>query len=283
MQKLSFVPKERIYRFSTNHKKMALFHFLSKYVDSKEIKQAFKYFDVRIDTRYKCEGKFASVIPYKDETGKIRDVEVAIIDPHTGLLLGDGDPRAMMQQTKRQNRNSDYFSCPSGNKCWSIANELAKGYSLQRQDTLFGLDKVSEYSHNQIHMVSSADDAIKMKAIFPFATWVAIGKKDLQLNADIARVFRGRRVRLYRDIDDTDQRILKMKYALLKHGAKVEIDSYLCNVNSTRLYAFEFDYLDKSEEPEMLSISTIALNFLGSGCSRDIIASCLQIEQCIPF
>ncbi len=283
MQKLSFVPKERIYRFSTNYKKMALFHFLSKYIDSQEIKQAFKYFDVRIDTRYMCEGKYASVIPYKDETGKIRDVEVAIIDPHTGLLLEEGDPRAMMQQTKRQNRNSDYFSCPSGKKCWSIANELAKGYSLQRQDTLFGLDKVSEYSQNQIHMVSSADDAIKMKAIFPFATWVAIGKKDLLLNADMGSVFRGKRVRIYRDIDDTDQRILKMEYALLKYGAKVEIDSYLCNMNSVRLYAFEFDYLDKSEEPEMLSISTIALNFLGSGCSRDIIASCLQIEQCIPF
>ena len=54
-------------------------------------------------------------------------------------------------------------------------------------------------------------------------------------------------------------------------------------MNSGRLYAFEFDYLDKSEEPEMLSISTIALNFLGSGCARDIIAYCLQIEQCIPF
>lgn len=283
MQKLSFVPKERIYRFSTNYKKMALFHFLSKYVDSQEIKQAFKYFNVRIDTRYMCEGKYASVIPYKDETGKIRDVEVMIIDPKTGSLLQDGDPRAMIQQTKRQNRNSDYFSCPSGNKCWSIANELAKGYSLQRQDTLFGLDKVSEYGHNQIHMVSSADDAIKMKAIFPFATWVAIGKKNLSLNADMGRVFRGKRVRLYRNIDDTDQRILKMEYALLKLGAKVEIDSYLCVVNSTRLYAFEFDYLDKSEEQEMLSISTIALSFLESGSSRDIIASMLQIEQCIPF
>jgi len=283
MQKLSFVTKERIYRFSTNYRKMALFHFLSKYVDSQEIKQAFKYFDVRIDTRYMCEGKYASVIPYKDETGKIRDVEVMIIDPNTGFLLQDGDPRAMIQQTKRQNRNSDYFSCPSGNKCWSIANELAKGYSLQRQDTLFGLDKVSEYGCNQIHMVSSADDAIKMKAIFPFTTWVAIGKKDLRLNADMGRVFRERKVRLYRNIDDTDQRILKMEYALQKHGANVEIDTYLCHWNSTRLYAFEFDFLDQSEEPETMSISTIALNFLKSGSSRDMIASMLQIEQCIPF
>lgn len=278
MRKLSFVTKERLYRFSTIYERMALFQFLTKYANPKDIKEALEYFDVRLDTRYKCDGRYASVLSYKDENKRIRDVEVAIIDPHNGLILQSGDSRALVQRTEKQNSNSDYASYVSGYKCWSIAAQLAKGYSLQRQDTLFGLDKALEGSYyKKNYIVNETIDAVKMKAIFPYSTWVAIGKKNLLLNKDIAKVFQGRPVRLFTNIDDTQEKTLKIACILLEQGAKVEIGKYsnLPNLNTVGI--------DDSLNQPKVTISSLVFNLMDLGYSRDKIASLLRIEEYIPF
>lgn len=286
MKKISFIPKERIDRFSTDNKETALAYFLSRYMQQKQIERVLKYFDTRTDIRYICDGKFASIIPYKDEVGNIRDVKVIIIDPNTGDALGYGDTRSMAQQTKKQNRKSGYYLHSPDCKSWSVADELSKGYDFQRHSTLFGLDKafLSENNFKEIYIVNKVSDVIKMTAILPFTIWIAVeDEKDL-LDPSIATLFEGRKVRFCPEID-TNQRILKMACSLIKNGAKVRIENYSTLPNLHRVISDVFDsnFFNQPKEPSMVTISTLVLDLLKLGVSHDYIATLLDIEQCTPY
>lgn len=194
-----------------------------------------------------------------------------IIDPHSGLVLQDGDFRAMFQTTKRQHKNSEYFSQPNGCKCWSIAVKLAKGYDLQRQTTLFGLNKAFEPKNRKktIHIVKRAIDAIALTAIFPSTVWVATGGKNSLLNSNVANALRGRKVKLYPQVG-TYENALKIGNALSDSGVKVETSSVIENS--------DFEWKKKGA-----TIGDCVLSLLWNGYTYKAIASYLHLEECLPF
>lgn len=95
------------------------------------------------------------------------------------------------------------------------------------------------------------------------------------MRKNIARVFEGRSVRLFTNIDDAQEKTFKMACILLEQGAKVEIEKYtsLPNLNTVRI----------DNSINKVTISTLLLNLLDLGYSRDTIASLLRIEEYMPY
>ena len=55
-----------------------------------------------------------------------------LYNPETGMIVRDGDGDALIQHASKQNSRAGYESYPWGDKCYSIAKELAKGYRLEK-------------------------------------------------------------------------------------------------------------------------------------------------------
>lgn len=269
---MNFITRERIRRFSNqDFTLMSLASFLYIFFNKTAVDKVLLYFGIRLDTRYVCDGKFASIIPFVDVNGKMRDVWMMLFHPRNGTVLQDGDERAMVQSSMKQNKNAQYY-CQSLNvKQWSLAHELSQGYDFDNDmPTLINMDKLNQHKH--VYVLNSVVDALVMTLLCPEYGWMAIAPdKDFSilLHPNIAQNLRWKRVRLYPQFGSYDE-AKKVEYQLSCMGINVKTDSLVEQVD------FEW-------KREGSTIAKIALNMLSEGFSPQDVISYLGFMDNAPF
>lgn len=270
MQKMTFITRERLYRFLNQcFISMGLGSYLRLFFDRESVDRALNYFEIGIDTRRMCDGKFASVVPFKDELGKIRDAWMMLFDPKNGTVLQDGDERAMVQNTKKQNQNLPYLCQIHGIKQCSLAYELSQGYDFcNDMPTLMGMNKVNK----RIHVLNNVVDVIVMTILCPEYGWVAIAPDQdmtILLHPNITKGLRWKRVILYPQLGSYEE-VKKVEYQLSRMGINVKTDSFV-------------EQADFEWKREGSSIATIALNMLSEGFSPQDVISYMGFMDNEPF
>lgn len=278
MQVMNFITRERVYRFSNDCSESALAKFLYSYFSKRGVDSILASFEVRIDTRCCYKGYYATVLVFKSKDGKIRDVKMTLFNPDTGMIVRNGDGDALIQHTQKQNSHVEYESRPWGDKSYSLANELSKGYDLKKQPTLFGMQKINRAK--RIGVVTSAVDAVVMSIIDPHCTWLAAGHEGkfgvALYHPNVIQDLRGTGVgvTLYPECDG-EAEAEQIKENLLRNGIKADVYPHL-------------DYLKNCEfVGHRKSISTIALKMIDMQFSYSDIMLALRLvnEQDIlpPF
>ena len=272
MQVMNFITRERVYRFSNDCSESALAKFLYSYFSKRGVDSILASFEVRIDTRCCYKGYYATVLVFKSKDGKIRDVKMTLFNPDTGMIVRNGDGDALIQHTQKQNSHVEYESRPWGDKSYSLANELSKGYDLKKQPTLFGMQKINRTK--RIGVVTSAVDAVVMSIIDPHCTWLAAGHEGkfgvALYHPNVIQDLRGTGVgvTLYPE-GDGEAEAEQIKENLLRNGIKA--DDYLKNC--------EFVGHRKS-------IATIALKMIDMQFSYSDIMLALRLvdeQDILPF
>lgn len=267
-QVMNFITKERVYRFSDEYSKSTLAIFMYSYFTKKETDSLLASFEVRIDTRRCYKGYYAAILVFKSKDGKIRDVRMILFNPDTGMIVRDGDGDALIQRTKKQNCHVEYESFPWGDKNYSLASELSKGYDLKKQPTLFGMQRINRAKH--IGVVTSPVDALVMSIIDPHCTWLATGHEGKlgialyhpNVIQDLCETGVG--VTLYPEFDGETE-AEQIKENLLHNGVKADAYPHL-------------DYLKNCEfVGHRKSIATIALKMIDMQFSYSDIMLALRL------
>lgn len=172
---MNFITRERVYRFSKEDYSCTTWAlFLYRYFPKEQVDVILNEFDIRIDTRFLYKGGYGVILPFKNAENRIRDVRMMLTNPATGRIVkGNGDDSIYIQKTSKQFSHAAYEVCPFLDCYFSIGAELAKGYTLKKIPTPFGLNRV--VGAKEICIVTSPIDAVIMSIIYPYATWIASG------------------------------------------------------------------------------------------------------------
>lgn len=227
-QTRDFISKERVYKFPNkdeDYEQMALAQYLYKFFDRYLVNKALHSFDIRVDTRYKKNGYYGSVIPIKDCNGKMRDVMMMLFDSETGKIVKNGE-LAYSQKTSKQNSNLAYEINCIGDKCCSMREELSKGYEFIYKGSLFGMEKINDFE--SVGICNNPINAIFMSLLCPDRVWIAtISEHSFfsVFNPIYINEFQGKEILVYPKSSENGE-VEKIEADYLQFGLKVEIPSY---------------------------------------------------------
>lgn len=274
---MDYVTKDRIYKFSQDCSKSSLAQFMYRFFPKEHVDSRMDWSNIRTDTTLCYHGYYAVIIPFKSKDGKIRNVLKVLYNPETGMIVRDGDGDALIQHASKQNSRAGYESYPWGDKCYSIAKELAKGYRLEKTPTLFGMEKIYEADH--ICVVTSVVDALVMSIICPHYPWVATGYEGMLgttlYHSNVRRelIDQNAQITIFPEIDGIAEAKEIQSY-LLKSGIEAKVYPH-------------WDYLKNCEYVgHRKSIATIALKMLEMQYSYSDIMLALRLideSQLVPF